>query len=324
MVALVLVGVRPGEAPELGGELAALADVAVDGGRVAGAGVRPGQRLAAGGGELDQARRDQLGGRDDLHVAELPDVVVLAVQRAPADEDVGGALHQPLAVDHPLAVIDLHARASMALVHGPPGLLDLKEQRVGAGAALEQHQVDLHPHTAHPDHLPHHVHHREPVEQAPPVLLEGQPVLRQQVIGQVILLVVADRDADRRVGGDPRAPVTHRGQLGEGAAAGAAPALLLDVDGDLAPVGRLEVADQAVDVHAVVPDVQLGHRPVTADAAAVSPHACRDRGVGALRRDPVLPRRHHQAGGEALDVPLERAGQGLVEVAHVEREVPLR
>jgi len=139
VVALVLVGVRPGEAAELGGEFGAFADVAVDGGGVAGAGVDPGQRLAAGGGELDQAGRDQLGGPDDLHVAELPDVVVLAVQRAPAHEDVGGALDQPLAVDHPRAVIVVDARAGVRLVHRRPGLLDLKEQRVGTGAALEQH-----------------------------------------------------------------------------------------------------------------------------------------------------------------------------------------
>ena len=42
------------------------------------------------------------------------------------------------------------------------------------------------------------------------------------------------------------------------------------------------------------------------------------------RLEPVLPRRHHQAGGEALDVPFERSGQGLVEVAQVERQVPFR
>ncbi len=324
MVSLVLVGVKPGEAAELGGEFPAFSDVAVDGRGVSGPGVGPGQRLAAGGGELDQAGRDQLGGRDDLHVAELPDVVVLPVQRAPADEDVGGALQQSLAVDHSLAVIGVIAGAGVGLVHRGPGLLDLKEQRVGAGAALEQHQVDLHPHAAHPHHLPHHVDHGEPVEQAPPVLLESQPVLGEEVIGEVILFVVADRDPDRRIGGYPRAPVRHRGELGERATVGAALPLFLDVDGHPAAVGRLEVADQAVDVHAVVPDVELGHGAVAADPAAVCLQAGGDRGVGPLRADPVLPRCRHQAGGKALDVPFERSRQCFVEVAHVEGEVPLR
>ena len=39
---------------------------------------------------------------------------------------------------------------------------------------------------------------------------------------------------------------------------------------------------------------------------------------------PVLPRRHHQAGGQAGHVPLEGPGQGLVEVAQIEVEVALR
>ena len=41
-----------------------------------GAGAGP----AARGGELGQAGGDQLSGRDDLHVAELPDVVVPPVE----------------------------------------------------------------------------------------------------------------------------------------------------------------------------------------------------------------------------------------------------
>jgi hypothetical protein len=36
------------------------------------------------------------------------------------------------------------------------------------------------------------------------------------------------------------------------------------------------------------------------------------------RLDLVLPRRDHETGGEALDVPLEGAREGLVEVAQVE------
>src|SRR5262249_17986413 len=92
VVALVLIRVPVGEPGDLRGELPALPEVAVDGHRVAGAGVRAGERLAARGGELGEPRGDQVGSRDDLHVAELPHVVVPAVQRAPADEDVARAL----------------------------------------------------------------------------------------------------------------------------------------------------------------------------------------------------------------------------------------
>ena len=56
--------------------LRSLPDVAVDGYRVAGAGVGAGEGPAARGGELGEAGSDQLSGRDDLHVAELPDAAV--------------------------------------------------------------------------------------------------------------------------------------------------------------------------------------------------------------------------------------------------------
>ena len=128
MVPLVLDGVAAGELADRRRELGALAEVAGDGQWVAGAGVRPGQRLPACGGELDQARGDQLGARNNLHVTELPHVVVLPVQRAPADEDVSGALEQPLSVDYPSAVVAVAAGLGVSLVGRRAGLLDLQEQ----------------------------------------------------------------------------------------------------------------------------------------------------------------------------------------------------
>ena len=76
----------------------------------------------------------------------------------------------------------------VGFVHRRARLLDLEEQRIGAAAALEQHQVDPHPDAADPDHLADHVDLGEPVEQAPPVLLQGQPILGQKVIDEVKLL----------------------------------------------------------------------------------------------------------------------------------------
>jgi hypothetical protein len=324
VVSLVLVGVPAGEPADHGGELSALPDVGIDGHRVAGSSVGAGEGLAACGRELDQAGGDQVGGRDDLHVAELPDVIVVPVERAPAGENVGGALDQSLAADHPLAVAAVATRLSMSLVYRRSSLLDLQEQWIGAGTALQQHQVDLHAHAAHPHDLADHVDRGEPVEQGPPVLLQGYPVLGQEVVDQVVLLVVADRDADGRVLGDPGAPVRHRGELGEGSPARAALALLLDVNRDPPAVGWLEVADQVVDVRAVVPDVELGHCRVPAHAPGIGLYARGHRGRCPGRLDAALPRGHHQAGGEALDIPLKRAGQGFVEVAQVERQIPLR
>ncbi len=63
VVSLVLIGVLAGEPADRSGEVGALADVAMDGHRVAGAGVGAGECFAACGSELDEAGGDQLGGR---------------------------------------------------------------------------------------------------------------------------------------------------------------------------------------------------------------------------------------------------------------------
>src|SRR5882724_3212527 len=132
VVPLVLVGVQAGEPADHGGELSALPDVGIDGHRIAGSSVGAGEGLAACGRELDQAGGDQVCGRDDLHVAELPDVIVLPVERAPAGENVRGALDQPLAVDYPLAVAAVATRLGIGLVYRRSSLLDLQEQWIDA------------------------------------------------------------------------------------------------------------------------------------------------------------------------------------------------
>src|SRR4030095_2325117 len=115
----------------------AVAHVGADGHRVAGARVRQCERVAACGGELDEPRREEVRARDDLHVPKLADVVVLAAERSPADEDVGRALAAPLAVDYPGPVVVVPAGSGVRLVHGRAGLLDLEEQRVVTAAALQ-------------------------------------------------------------------------------------------------------------------------------------------------------------------------------------------
>src|SRR6478672_5547346 len=125
------------------------------------------------------------------------------------------------------------AELGVSLIHRRPSLLSLQEQRVGTGPALQQDQIDPHPHAAYPHHLADHVDRGEPVEQAPPVLWEGKPVSGEEVVDDFGLLAVADRDANRGILGYPGPPVRHRGEFGERAPAGAAPALLLDVDRNL-------------------------------------------------------------------------------------------
>jgi hypothetical protein len=194
MVSFVLIGVQAGEAAYGRGKLLTFADVAGDGDRVSRACVGTGQCLATRGSELGKPGRDEFRGRDDLHVAELANVVILTVQRAPSDEDVGGTLDQPLSLDHPCPVTGGAARLGVFLVHRRPSLLDLQEQRVRTGAPLQEHQIDSHAHAAYSHDLADHIDHGEPVEQGAPVGLESHPVLRQQAVDELRLFVVGDRD----------------------------------------------------------------------------------------------------------------------------------
>lgn len=85
--------------------------------------------LAAGLAELRQSRGDERTGGDHLQVAELPHVEVDTAGRGPPDEDVRGALDEPLPGGQALAVGFVPAR---------PGLLDPQEERIGAVTALLQ------------------------------------------------------------------------------------------------------------------------------------------------------------------------------------------
>ena len=212
----------------------------------------------------------------------------------------------------------------MRFVHGRAGLFDLQEQRIVSTATLEQNQIHLHAHAADADDLTHHVDLGEPVEEHPAVFLEGESVFREELVNQVGLFVVADPDSDRRFFGYPRPAVRHRGELGERAAAGAPFLLLLDIDRDAGLVFRFVVADEAVDADSVVPGVQLRHSRVPAHPFPICLDGRGHRRIGGGRLDVVVARGDDETRRQALDVPLERAGQGLVEVAEIEHQVPLR
>src|ERR1700722_704235 len=81
-------------------------------------------------------RRHRLGLEGELPVAQLPDVEVPDdpvrswIEPQPAKEDVARRLHQPLALDHSLALVLEPAGASELAQHRRTSLLDLQEQRV--------------------------------------------------------------------------------------------------------------------------------------------------------------------------------------------------
>ena len=85
-----------------------------------------------------------------------------------------------------------------------------------------------------------------------------------------------------------------------------------------------ELADGLLDVQVRIPDPQHGLSGEAAHRGAVPPRRRQGDLAAGLGGEPVVPARHGQARGQPLDVPLERAGQRLVEVVDVEDQVPLR
>src|SRR5262249_40070739 len=77
------------------------------------------------------------------------------------------------------------------------------------------------------------------------------------------------------------------------------------------------------DVDLGVPDVQVVHAREYAHRHAVPAHRRQHDLPPVFAAEPVVPGRYLQAGGQPLDVPLPRAGQGLVEVVDVEEELAL-
>ena len=78
-----------------------------------------------------------------------------------------------------------------------------------------------------------------------------------------------------------------------------------------------------VDVQAGVPDVELPHRGQVAHGLRYdAPTAQVDR-LPLRVVEPAVPAGDREAGHQPLDVPLERAGQRLVEVVEAEDEPPV-
>src|SRR5271155_5190000 len=107
-------------------------EIAADRPRVAslsvGARQSPAAHLAV---DRKHLRIEGLDQRRKLRVAQLADVEMPALRAdAPTEKQIGGRLHQPLALDHPLAVLGIGALAGIRLQYGGVGFLELQEEPV--------------------------------------------------------------------------------------------------------------------------------------------------------------------------------------------------
>ena len=138
---------------------------------------------------------------------------------------------------------------------------------------------------------------------------------------------LSQRDDQRRVTDQPRSAVDHLDQLVERLEA-VLPAGLRQVSSEAPDVARLHLGrHQGLEillVQARVPDVQLLHQSQVLHRLAIGPADGDVDPVALLGVEATVPTRNGKACDQALDVPLERAGQGLVEVVEAEHEPPVR
>ena len=134
----------------------------------------------------------------------------------PAEEDVAGGLHQPLADDDPLARVAVLAARLEPLQHRGLGLLRLQDERVVDVATDEQDDPAAGADAADPDDLAGHVRQPVPIEQDPPIGRQAARVAGDQVGDaalepmSLVLRQQVDQPLDDRWLRDELRPAVHR------------------------------------------------------------------------------------------------------------------
>ena len=90
------------------------------------------QRVAATlGKNVHPVGGERLDGKLDLDIAELADIVVTPLHAlGPAEKDVAGRLHEPVAVDDTLSVVREDAFPRIGLQDRGACLLELEDERI--------------------------------------------------------------------------------------------------------------------------------------------------------------------------------------------------
>jgi hypothetical protein len=218
--------------------------------------------------------------------------------------------------------------------HGRLGFLGLQEQRFGSVSALHQGDPRAGADAADPDYLAGQLDQGEVPDQVPAVGLQGALVLAQHLTDQLVDLLclhigeeLLDRLDQRRVADDAPLPVDLGGELAQRFHAVLGARLGHHLLGGLDSLGlelRPELADGVIDVQVRVPHVHEGLPRERAHGRPVALGRREHDLAAVLPAEPVVPAGHGQARRQPLDIPLERAGQRLVEVVDIEDQPPRR
>ena len=100
----------------------------------------------------------------------------------PAQEDVAGRLHQPLAGDDAMGVVLVAALADVGLQDRRSGLLELQEERIAVVTAQQQDDEGQRADAAHADDLHRHVDELIAVDELTVVFLQGLAIVGERLL----------------------------------------------------------------------------------------------------------------------------------------------
>ena len=173
------------------------------------------------------------------------------------------------------------------------------------------------------DHLPDGINRVVPAEQVVEVVGHRFAVSAQHLTQNLFGGCTEAVGAVRRVFGDRSAAVDICCQFGGHPSAGPLLDLALDEGVEVCLVVLLGVMEELIDIDAVVPHIDLGHRGVDAYVLSIAPVSGSNCFAAQRLWDVVVACQHDQARQETFEIPLERPGQGFVEIAKVEDKIAL-
>ena len=146
-----------------------------------------------------------------------------AVDLLPPEEDVAGGLHQPLALDNPLAMVAVPALVKEWFEHRCLRFFHLQEERIGVVPADQQGDPRPHADTADTDHLAREMNESIGLEEAASIPGERSAIRAERfvdlglyLLGRVVCEHLFHRHDQRWIADELQLTVDLAGQLGQG------------------------------------------------------------------------------------------------------------
>ena len=204
-----------------------------------------------------------------------------------------------------------------------PACLNCRRSTSSGRDPCNADEVDAHPNAAHPDDLADEVDQRVAVQEVPSLLgqrgaIAGEDLLDEWPVDAVLTNPERGRLDQTDFTGHLLGELPRSTQIGSSAGAP------VDPRRDVGAFVGDDNVEQIVGRDLVVPDVQEPLIRILRDPRPVRLERSTHRPITRCTLEVLVAGQHVEAGHHALEVPLERTRQRLIEVAQVERQPSFR